>query len=594
MVKLVNNRDDIGRPTARQNVYVILRKKIRQFKRDVEGGLIILTLLLLISMLVVGGMAVDFMRLESERVKLQSVSDRSVLAAANLNQGMEPADVVADFFKVEGFAGAITSNLDAASGVEKTASDRRATVKSASEIDTFYLRLAGMDTLVATASSSASAGTGRIEISLVLDMSLSMNEPMTGEVFQIDADGEYIRFTEDEVKSGGLSTSLTGRIKTTVETHTRMFFLRQAANKFVADLLQPEYKDLVSFNLIGYSDHVSLGDELYRAIRTTPDSIAENGATGSSYAVSDASALYAALNGSLTLSREKSADPLSPVPISAPDTPSITVDTSWAGSFPIHTNPSRCVMLEDADFQTLAFDVNRIYQQVPHVDLTNHKGVFDADRTTCPPRDFQGIIAMSQDVNELQTAISSYEPLYNTSSHIGMKWGTALLDPSMRPVIDRMASVDPAFRGSRPSNYRDGVTSKYIIILTDGLTLPADVLEAEHYDEYAERVAAEKVSIRRVVEDSGDPTAEFGDLLAPKETTAQLETKLLSLCNLAAVNVTDVYTISMGVNSTAMTSCASKAGNAFQSSITNSAGENNLSDVFDRISSQISTLRLTD
>ena len=55
---------------------------LRAFGRDEDGEIIILTLILLVVMLVVGGMGVDFMRFEARRVVLQSVSDRAVLAAA--------------------------------------------------------------------------------------------------------------------------------------------------------------------------------------------------------------------------------------------------------------------------------------------------------------------------------------------------------------------------------------------------------------------------------------------------------------------------------------------------------------------------------
>ncbi|MEO0931364.1 MAG: pilus assembly protein TadG-related protein, partial [Pseudomonadota bacterium] len=51
---------------------------LRMFKRDEEGGVLVLTLLLMVLMLVMGGMAVDLMRFEERRVVLQNVSDRAV------------------------------------------------------------------------------------------------------------------------------------------------------------------------------------------------------------------------------------------------------------------------------------------------------------------------------------------------------------------------------------------------------------------------------------------------------------------------------------------------------------------------------------
>ena len=76
-------------------------------------------------------------------------------------------------------------------------------------------------------------------------------------------------------------------------------------------------------------------------------------------------------------------------------------------------------------------------------------------------------------------------------------------------------------------------------------------------------------------------------------STTQLNDKLAALCAEAAENVTDVYTISMGINNATMTNCASKDGNAFQSSITNDPNEPGMGEIFERISSQITALRLS-
>ena len=597
---------------------------IRRFKKDDEGGLIILTLLLLISMLVVGGMAVDFMRFESERTKLQSVSDRAVLAAANLNQELAPAAIIQDFFDVEGYGDAITSELTAPS-ISKNGGGSTITITSEVNVNTFYLRLIGMDTLTAPASSSAIAGTGNVEVSLVLDISGSMGREMEGQAYLLDGDGEYIRFTEEEVEANGLDPTLVGTIKSETQTQSRMFFLQQAANKFVADLLLPEYEDRVSINLIAYSQHVSIGDELYMALKTTPDSMAADGTTGSSFGaiednygapfkyiyqevssdpnVEPREVIWVNLDGDPMDPRNQGgkwvyADNQTQEFTGEPTLRGIEdypIDVSWAGGQDIFVNASRCVTFTDEEYQRLDF-VDRVYDQVEYVDFYSSWGyeVFNPSRVPCPAQDFQGIILMSQDVTELQDAISSYVPTLNTSIHRGMKWGTLLLDPSMRPILDTIPTIDPAFRGSRPAEYRDGITSKYVVIMTDGQTVSSRRVVPQYYNSYEERVGYADYNARRWASiDPGGTATTFNNMTQSIGSATQLNEKLASLCEEAAQNVTDVYTISMGVNNATMRNCASKDGNAFQSSITNDPDEPGMGEIFERISSQITALRLS-
>ncbi|MFQ1700028.1 pilus assembly protein TadG-related protein [Loktanella agnita] len=204
---------------------------IRRFRQEEDGGLIVLTLLLLVVMLVLGGMAVDFMRFESRRVALQSVADRAVLAAAELDQDLAPADVVVDYFDKAGFDGTIIGTP----GVVDVVGSRSVSVESSLNLNTFYLRLIGIDELDAPAAAQAIEGAGNIEISLVLDISGSMNDKVDG--------------------TGG---------------KRKYELLREAASGFVEDLLQPEYKDQVSISLVTYSANVSIGDELFAALNTGP------------------------------------------------------------------------------------------------------------------------------------------------------------------------------------------------------------------------------------------------------------------------------------------------------------------------------------
>ncbi|PJI92462.1 Flp pilus assembly protein TadG [Yoonia maricola] len=570
---------------------------IRQFRKDEDGGLIVLTLLLLISMLVVGGMAVDFMRFESERTQLQSVSDRAVLAAANLNNEGDGEQIITDFFTAEGYADAIVGTPN----VDKDRYGSTITLESAVDVNTFYLRLIGIDTLTAPATASAIEGTGNVEISLVLDISGSMGRDMEGDAYVLDADGNKT-FDDD------------GNIVTEWRTETRLFFLQQAANQFIEDLLQPEYEDRVSINLIAYSQHVRLGDDLYTALRTTPDSINVNNKVGSSYGITNTYAEpfeYTWVNDA----GEEVEEGTEGATLVTPDFSPVTA--SWDDGEDVYTNPSRCVTFHDDEYDVLEFDTERVYQQVEYVDFYGSGSSFWWAPCSVDPD--HGIIVMSQDVDELQDAINNYTPTVNTSIHRGMKWGVSLLDPTMRDLIDGIPTVDDAFRGIRPVEYGDGTTQKYVVIMTDGQTVSSSRIKREaivddpnytgedYYDTYDERLGFSESSGKRYIDDDGlnstrwpddDDPAGLNYVIESIGSTTELNEKLDSLCQLVRDEYNDhgsykVFTISMGLVNDTMTDCATEGADAFVSSITSDEDGVGLNEIFGAIADQITALRLS-
>ncbi|MEJ8559928.1 Tad domain-containing protein [Yoonia sp. GPGPB17] len=595
---------------------------VRQFRKDEDGGLIVLTLLLLISMLVVGGMATDFMRYETERTKLQSVSDRAVLAAANLNQTIPAADVIENFFEVEGFGDAITTDLSDPAKIARGTSVSTISIDSQVELNTFYLRLIGMDTLTAPATSSAIQGSGDVEVSLVLDISGSMGSMMRGDVYETDANGDFVYYSDDHPEFAGQI-----KISQTNARGTRMFFLQQAAKKFVEDLLLPEYEDRVSINLIAYSAHVALSDELYMALKTTPDSINEDNKLGSSFGefnITDNYAepfdyVYVGSGGRHVIRIDDFGNTLDdddesgrwvyaeldsdgnyvnytgPEPtLRGPD--DFTVDNSWADGKDIFVNPARCVTFDADEYGTVSFDADRVYQQVAyaHISSSTRSSSFNRSRVQCPPQDFQGIVVMSQDVDELQDTIDAYVPTLTTSIHRGMKWGVSLLDPGMRDIIAGMPSVDPAFAGSRPAEYNNGTTNKYVVIMTDGQTYSSRDIRPQYYETYVNRVGFSENTVGRWASRDGIASTTYNSMTRSIGSETVLNRDYLTkICEEAAKHVTDVYTISMGVNNPTMTTCASKPGNAFTSTITNDPTQPGMGEIFSRISSQITALRLS-
>ncbi|MBU2359393.1 MAG: pilus assembly protein [Alphaproteobacteria bacterium] len=206
--------------------------RLAAFVRSEDGNLFMLAVPLILIMAIWGGIAVDLMRFESRRAMLQGVTDRAVLAAANLNQTQDPKLVVRDYFAKAGMADQLAGDAIVNQGYKR----REVTVAGDYELNTFFMRYLGdaYKTLSAQTISTAMQGVGAVEVSLVLDLSGSMANTI-----------------------GSTST-------------TRIEKLRTAASSFVTKLLLPEYKDRISISLVPYSEQVNIGPDLFDLLKINP------------------------------------------------------------------------------------------------------------------------------------------------------------------------------------------------------------------------------------------------------------------------------------------------------------------------------------
>ena len=146
-----------------------LRRGLHRFGRDESGAVVIFSIFMFICMLMVGGVGIDLMRFERDRMALQNTLDRAVLAAADLDQTQPAEDVVRDYFDKAG-VGAYLQSVTVDEGIGY----RSVSAKATSELDTYFLKLFDIDTMSAPASGQAEERIDGIEISLVLDVSGSM------------------------------------------------------------------------------------------------------------------------------------------------------------------------------------------------------------------------------------------------------------------------------------------------------------------------------------------------------------------------------------------------------------------------------------
>ncbi|MEZ5778180.1 MAG: pilus assembly protein TadG-related protein [Paracoccaceae bacterium] len=343
-----------------------------RFARDEEGSLVIFGLFCFCMMLVLAGLAVDLMRFEERRTLLQNTVDRASLAAADLQQTLPPKDVVRDYFAKAGLQPPADSDITVTEGAH--GDSRKVQIVVGEEMPTWFMKIVGVPVLGAPANSTAEESIGQIEISLVLDVSGSMN------------------------------------------SNQRLTRLKPAARNFVDEIFDSAEPGKVSISVIPYATQVAMSDDLISYFNVTQE----------------------------------------------------------------HTY-SNCIEFEDAlgdfDTTTVSFGNNpgdRVYQRNGHFDpfyKTSRVGdEFSGSLLNCPTATARHILPFSDDRTAIKNYINNLSAYGNTSIDIGMKWGAALLDPSMQGVVDGMiADGDlPSEFDDRPYAYNNGEVLKVLVLMTDG------------------------------------------------------------------------------------------------------------------------------
>lgn len=208
-------------------------RRLARFLRDEDGALIPLALQIFLVMMICTGISIDFVRQEERRTKIQNTLDRAALAAASLSQELDATQVVKDYLKKAGL-----EYLNATPHAEQGDLNawRRVSITATDNMHTIFGSLINIDSLQASAASTAREEIGNVEISLVLDISGSMD-------FNIYHDG-------DSGYSGIYPT--------------RMDKLRPAALAFVDKMfktVQPESAPAgrLSISIVPYNQQVTLG-----------------------------------------------------------------------------------------------------------------------------------------------------------------------------------------------------------------------------------------------------------------------------------------------------------------------------------------------
>ncbi|EKE45419.1 hypothetical protein OCGS_0509 [Oceaniovalibus guishaninsula JLT2003] len=353
----------------------LLTAALGRFGRSTDGGFTIFSLYMFVLMLIVGGLGVDFMRVERDRVRLQAALDRAVLAAAAIDQKRDPETVLRDYMAKAGMEQHLTEvKVASALGARQVS----ATAKLMER--TFFLGLVGLDTLPVVATTTAEEAVDYLEVALVLDVSGSMRG-------------------------------------------SRINDLQNAARKFV-ELVMPENQvdpadGLTAISIVPYATTVNVGRDL--------------------------------------LSR-------------------FTVNRFHGYS--------NCVFFKPEVFAKLALPPSDAIDQLEHValsgsDLEPHPsggGLYRIATPTCPRAAPTGgteknaILPWATARAPLLAAINGLTADGRTGIDIGFRWGTALVDPSVRSAVTDTVAKDgrATLLKGFPLSYDPKNVSKVVVLMTDG------------------------------------------------------------------------------------------------------------------------------
>ena len=203
------------------------RSRLAGFRREEDGSLLIFGLFCFIMMLLLSGVALDLMRFEERRTTMQNTVDRAVLAAADLQQTLAPKDVVKDYFIKAGMTPPKDSDIVVSQG--NFNEWRTVQVNVREDMPTWFMNMVGVKSLSAPGSGTAEERIGQVEISLVLDVSGSMN------------------------------------------SNSRIINLKPAAKAFIDQMFNTVETGKLSISIIPYSTQVSLGTDLMQYFANTAE-----------------------------------------------------------------------------------------------------------------------------------------------------------------------------------------------------------------------------------------------------------------------------------------------------------------------------------
>ncbi|MEM6587090.1 MAG: VWA domain-containing protein [Pseudomonadota bacterium] len=130
-----------------------------------------------------------------------------------------------------------------------------------------------------------------------------------------------------------------------------------------------------------------------------------------------------------------------------------------------------CLRFDDSDFNDTGIDPDTTYQ-LQEFTSPFDDGFDELDQSwrTCYNDEEAMILPYSISETALHGHINGLSADGNTSAHLGMKWGAALLDDEFQDVVDDLqtAGVVDASLNFLPAQYGEAETLKIIVLMADG------------------------------------------------------------------------------------------------------------------------------
>ena len=137
----------------------------------------VFSMFVFVAMVLFGGLAIDMMRYENERIRMQGTADRAVLAATMLRENENnptPEQILRAYFAAEGLSEQLGDNFR----IDEDDEDGRVvTVAPAATVPSLFMQLVGVDSMGMVTPARAAetfAGGPDVELVMVLDVSGSM------------------------------------------------------------------------------------------------------------------------------------------------------------------------------------------------------------------------------------------------------------------------------------------------------------------------------------------------------------------------------------------------------------------------------------
>jgi len=191
------------------------------FRKNEDGNVAIITALAILPLLAVAGFAIDFSRIHSAKIQLRASLDNAVLSAAKLNTQGDPEVLVSDWVNAQ-----MTQNgfgdlpISVVTDAEVDRNVRNIAATATLELPTSMMHLFGTDVTSITVNSVAIQDIPNVEVSLVLDISSSMNG-------------------------------------------SKIANLKPAASEFIDTMLEGDASTSTSINLVPYGGSVNIGEDLF-------------------------------------------------------------------------------------------------------------------------------------------------------------------------------------------------------------------------------------------------------------------------------------------------------------------------------------------